>query len=186
MLPPPCQGWVASRMAAFPYTTPMPVGAKTLWPEKTNQSASRACTLTRRWETDWAPSTSTLAPARWARSTISFTGVMVPRALETWVMATSLVFSLSSFWTSSRRIWPSSSTGMTRIFAPFSAASCCQGTMLAWCSRMETTISSPAPMFWRPQLWATRLMASVAPRTKMISLAEGAPMKRATLFRADS
>ena len=42
-------------------------------------------------------------------------------------MATSLVFSLSSFWYSSRRIWPSSSTGMTRILAPFSAASCCQG-----------------------------------------------------------
>jgi hypothetical protein len=42
----------------------MPVGAKTLWPEKTKKSASIACTLTRMCDTDWAPSTSTLAPAR--------------------------------------------------------------------------------------------------------------------------
>ena len=48
----------------------------------------------------------------------------------------------SSFSYSSRMIWPLSSTGATRSFAPFSAASCCQGTMLAWCSRCVMTISS--------------------------------------------
>ena len=36
------------------------------------------------------------------------------------------------------------------------------------------------------QVLATRLMASVAPRTKMISLDEPAPIKRATLSRAAS
>ena len=46
--------------------------------------------------------------------------------------------------------------------------------MLAWCSSQVMTISSPAPMYWRPQLWATRLMPSVVPRTKTISSTEPA------------
>ena len=35
MLPPPCQGGIASSTSAFPYRAPMPVGPNTLWPEKT-------------------------------------------------------------------------------------------------------------------------------------------------------
>ncbi len=34
----------------------MPVGPKTLWPEKTKKSAPRSCTSARRWGTDCAPS----------------------------------------------------------------------------------------------------------------------------------
>ena len=37
--------------------------------------------------------------------------------------------------------------------APFSAASCCQGTMLAWCSRCVMTISSPSLTLRPPQPW---------------------------------
>ena len=81
---------------------------------------------------------------------------------------------------------PASSTGATRSFAPFSAASCCQGTMLAWCSSQVMTISSPSPMLRRPQLCATRLMPSVAPRTKTMSLTELALRKRRTFSRAAS
>ncbi|MCY1307934.1 hypothetical protein D9M69_225550 [compost metagenome] len=109
----------------------MPVGPKILCPENTRKSASSACTLVRRCGTDCAPSTSTRAPTPWARAMISATGVMVPRALETWVTDTSLVRGQSSLAYSSRMICPLSSTGITRIFAPTSAASCCQGTMLA-------------------------------------------------------
>ena len=58
--------------------------------------------------------------------------------------------------------------------------------MLAWCSIQLMTISSPLPMCRRPQLCATRLMASVAPRTKTISLDDGALRKCATLSRASS
>ncbi len=35
MLPPPCQGGESSSTSGLPYTTPMPVGPNTLWPEKT-------------------------------------------------------------------------------------------------------------------------------------------------------
>ena len=114
------------------------------------------------------------------------TGTTVPSALDTCVTATSLVRSLSSFWYSSRRTWPVSSTGITRSVAPFSAASICQGTMFAWCSRCDTTISSPSWMFCLPHENATRFTPSVAPRTKTISSDEPAPRNFATLLRADS
>ena len=58
--------------------------------------------------------------------------------------------------------------------------------MLAWCSSLVITISSPSPTLRRPQACATRLMASVVPRTKTISLAEGALRKRRTFSRAAS
>ena len=35
---------------------------------------------------------------------------------------------------------------------------------------IESTISSPSPITGPPKLWATRLIASVALRVKMISL----------------
>ncbi len=69
----------------------MPVGAKSLWPERTKKSASRSCTSTFMCETDCAPSTSTRAPTRCAISTIVFAGVTVPSAFETCVKATILV-----------------------------------------------------------------------------------------------
>ena len=177
---------MSSSTSRRPQTTPMPVGPKTLWPENTKKSAPMACTSTAMCETDCAPSTSALAPAWWASSTICCTGTTVPSALETWVTETILVRGFSSLRYSSMSTWPESSTGITRIFAPLAAASCCQGTMLAWCSRWETMISSPSPTCCQPQLLATRLMASVVPRTKMTSFTSGALMKRRTRSRAPS
>ena len=73
--------------------------------------------------------------------------------------------------------------GMIRRRAPVSSQSICQGTMLEWCSIAEMRISSPAPTLGRAKLWATRLMPSVVPRTKMISFSSAAWMKRRTLAR---
>ncbi|MNT93836.1 hypothetical protein D3C72_2354050 [compost metagenome] len=69
---------------------------------------------------------------------------------------------------------------------PFSWQSICQGTMLAWCSMTETRISSPSLMKRRPNPCMTRLMASVAPRTKTISRSSLALMKRWALTRTSS
>ncbi len=63
----------------------------------------------------------------------------------------------------------------------------CHGTMLAWCSISVSTTTSPRPRFERPQLWATRLSASVAFLVNTTSRAgAGAPMNRPTLVRAAS
>ena len=82
----------------------MPVGANTLWPEKTKKSASSACTSTGMCETDCAPSTSTRAPWRCAIAIISRAGVTVPSAFETCVSATMRVRGPSSFSYSSSSI----------------------------------------------------------------------------------
>ncbi len=57
--------------------------------------------------------------------------------------------------------------------------------MLAWCSISESTISSPACKDL-PNDEATRLIASVPPLVKTISLVEGALISRATAARARS
>ena len=54
--------------------------------------------------------------------------------------------------------------------------------MLLWCSIMETSTSSPLPRLFKPQEYATKLMASVVPRTKMTSLVDLALMNLATAF----
>src|ERR1035441_4660719 len=106
---------------------------------------------------------------------ISRTGLMVPKALETWVTATIRVRGLSSFSYSSMRSSPRSFMRMTRSLAPFSSHNICQGTILEWCSIAEMTISSPAFTFLRPQELLTRFMPSVVPRTKISSRSEHLP-----------
>ena len=68
---------------------------------------------------------------------------------------------------------PSSSTGTQSISAPTRSASCCQGTMLEWCSISVSTMRSPSPTLASPQARATRLIASVALRTKIDLAAVG-------------
>ena len=51
---------------------------------------------------------------------------------------------------------------------------------------IDSTISSPSPMVMPPNDDATRLIASVALRVKMISSTEGALRKRRTVSRASS
>ena len=77
------------------------------------------------------------APGRRLRgpaATISVTGLMVPSALLTWAMASSFGPWASLSRRSSRSRRPSSVMATYSRRAPTSRVSCCQGTMLAWCS----------------------------------------------------
>ena len=65
------------------------------------------------------------------------------------------------------------------------SASSCHGTRLEWCSISVITIRSPGPTFAAPQLYATRLIASVALRVKIVSPGVE-PANAATLARAVS
>ncbi len=76
--------------------------------------------------------------------------------------------------------------GATLSVQPVCSHTICHGTMLAWCSSAVMRISSPALSLGRAYACATRLMASVVPRTKMISRLERALMKRRTRSRAPS
>ncbi len=79
----------------------MPVGPYNLCAEKAKKSQSICCTSISRCTVDWAPSTNTTAPALWAASIISFTGLTVPSALDAWTMETNFVFELNNFINSS-------------------------------------------------------------------------------------
>ena len=121
-----------------------------------------------------APSTSTGTPRACAISMISATGLIVPSAFDTWTTATSLVRSVEQ---PLELVEPQLARVGDRDdpqLRAFSSQSSCHGTMFEWCSISVTSISSPAPRFARPNVCATRLMASVVPRTKTISRASGA------------
>ena len=62
-----------------------------MWLEKARKSQSRSVTSTGRWGTLWAASMRTWAPTAWALAAMSLTGLMAPRTLDMWVMATSFV-----------------------------------------------------------------------------------------------
>ncbi len=179
-------GGISSRISRRPHSAPDPGGPSVLWPEKTKKSQSRSWTLTGSCGAAWAPSTSTNAPAACALATISLTGLIVPMPLLTAVKATSLGFVRSS---ASKLSWlrcPSSSNETNSRSASFSWVSICHGMMLEWCSISVVTMVSALPMFLRPHAYATRLMASVALRTMMISRGSDAPMNAAILVRAPS
>ena len=103
-----------------------------------------------------------------------------------WVTATILVRSFNSRSNSSSRKLPSSSTGAHLMTAPWRSRRKCHGTMLEWCSMIESTISSPARRRSRPNVYATRLIASVALRVKTISSVRAALMNARTFSRAFS
>ncbi len=70
--------------------------------------------------------------------------------------------------------------------APCRSRRKCHGTMLEWCSMMETTFSSPGWMSSRANVYATRLIASVALRVKTISSGRFAFRNARTFSRAPS
>ena len=86
---------MASNNSRFPYNTPTPVGPYNLCDEMAKKSQSKSCTSTSKCEQACAPSNNTLAPTACAFSIISFTGLMVPKALLTQTQATILVFDVS-------------------------------------------------------------------------------------------
>ena len=113
-------------------------------------------------------------------------GLIVPSELDTCTTATIFVRSVSSPSSRSIRSSPSSVIGSTLRCAPFSSQRICHGTMLEWCSISVMSTSSSLPTFARPNVCATRLIASVVPRTKMISREFGALRNFCTFSRASS
>ena len=169
MSPPLWYGGMSSSRARRPYSAPMPVGPHILCPEQAKKSHPRSCTSTGMWGAACAPSTTQTAPMACALAAISRTGLTVPRAFETCVTATTRVRGERMSSRAWRRNSPALFIGMTRRFARFSWHRICHGTMFEWCSMAETMTSSPACTCVRPQLEATKLIPSVAPRVQMIS-----------------
>mmetsp|Transcript_22187 Transcript_22187/g.88032 ORF Transcript_22187/g.88032 Transcript_22187/m.88032 type:complete len:238 (+) Transcript_22187:531-1244(+) len=188
--PPPCQGAIASSLSPLPQRNPIPVGPHILWPEATRKSTPRAWTSTGRCGTAWQASTRTAqsgAPRSRAARTMSSSGVSQPRTFETYAVATILVRGVMSDWRCARSTFVRSAFSWAYlIVAPARDAASCHGTRFAWCSSTVSTISSPGSRCVEPQLCATRLTASVAPRVQTISRAEGALMSAATFSRAAS
>ena len=115
----------------------------------------------------------------------SRTGTSVPSTFDMCVMATILVRGVNSRSNSSSSNSPLSEIGAHFSTAPLRSRWKCHGTMLEWCSMIDRTISSPSPMPARNES-ATRLIAAVALRVKMISSALPALRKRRTVSRASS
>ena len=157
MWPPPRKGGMASSSSSRPHSTPMPDGPHILWAEKAMKSAPMACTSVGTWGTNWQASTTATAPWSWAWSLRKRTGLMVPRTFDIAVKQNALVPS-SNRSRSVRSSRPSGVSGSQRISKPFSAASICQGTMLAWCSIWVSSTASPSPRFAPPHDRATRFM----------------------------
>ena len=89
MLPPVMNGGIASSSSRRPQSAPMPDGPSILWPERAAKSTPSAATSTGMCGTLCAASRTTSAPACVGRAAISATGLIVPSALLTWLMATS-------------------------------------------------------------------------------------------------
>ncbi|OUD97467.1 hypothetical protein CMMCAS06_04685 [Clavibacter michiganensis subsp. michiganensis] len=189
--PPVRNGGRASSTLRRPYSTPIPVGASILCPEKTARSTSSARRSTGMCGTDWQASSTTSAPTSRARAITGPSGATPPSTLETCASATTRVRSVITSPSVSSRSAPWSSTGMKRSVAPVRSASCCHGIRLEWCSDSVTTISSPsrtrmdAGAAALPRPYATRFSPSVALDVHTISPAS-TPTKRATFSRASS
>ena len=168
MPPPPRNGGIASSSSRRPHSTPIPVGPSILWALKARKSQPSRPTSVGRWGTDWAPSASTSAPARWAASAMRAKGVIVPSTFDMVVQATSFTPSRRRSRSERSRRY-SSSMPIQRSSMPRSSASISHGTMLAWCSMSVSSTTSPRPRFARPHVAATRLIASVAFLVKITS-----------------
>ena len=70
--------------------------------------------------------------------------------------------------------------------APVLAATSCQGTIFEWCSATDKITSSPGCSVLNPHVFATKLIASVAPRVNTISSGVDALIKLANFCRASS
>ena len=117
--------------------------------------------------------------------TTSLTGTTVPSTFDMCVTATIRVRGPMRCSNSSSRNSPESEMGAHLMTQPLRSRRKCQGTMLEWCSMMESTISSPS-LKSMPNELATRLTPSVRLRVKTISSVVGALRKRRTVSRAFS
>mmetsp|Transcript_8157 Transcript_8157/g.25181 ORF Transcript_8157/g.25181 Transcript_8157/m.25181 type:complete len:236 (+) Transcript_8157:557-1264(+) len=185
--PPPRKGGSASRRSCLPQRKPTPVGPSILWPEAAMKSTPRDRTSTRECGTDWHASSRTAQSAFcFASSTANATGVWHPKTFETWAIAIKRVRGVTRLRKCSSSTLPSSASSCANFSTtPFRSASICQGTMLAWCSKTVSTISSPSQSV-SPKECARRFIASVAPFVNTISDGARAFTSLATFSRASS
>ena len=176
---------MASSRPGAAASTPMPVGPHILWPVKARKSLPMAVASTGMWGTLWVASTMVSAPASCAMATISSTGLMVPSVFDTCTTATMRVRPPTMPRRASMSISPPGVTGQKRTVAPVMPATICHGTVLEWCSIIDTTISSPSRNSRTPQAHATRLMASVAFLVNTVA-SRGWLTRRATASRPAS
>mmetsp|Transcript_43754 Transcript_43754/g.126399 ORF Transcript_43754/g.126399 Transcript_43754/m.126399 type:complete len:223 (-) Transcript_43754:409-1077(-) len=184
--PPPRNGGASRSNSSRPQRKPTPVGPHILCALAASQSTSRALTSTGMCGTLWHASKSTFAPTACAEATISSTGFAQPRTLETWHTLTKRVRSPTRLLKWSRSSAPFGERRAKRRLQPTSPASICHGTRFEWCSITVSTISSPARMFALAHVLATKFIASLAFRVKMISDGSAAPTNLATFARAPS
>ena len=128
-----------------------------------------------------------IAPCSCAQAASFSTGLIVPSALETRLLATTFTFPEAAIPSSASSCSsPVSSIGMCLKLAPVRLATNCHGTKFEWCSSSVITTTSPGPRLSIPQAYATRLIASVALRVKTTSRAAGAFRRPRTFSRAPS
>ncbi len=111
---------------------------------------------------------------------------MVPRTFETWVSAMSLVFLVIMVGSWSVLRVPLSLIGSILREAFLRVQSCCQGTMLEWCSISVMMMLSPGLRLVSAYECAIRLIDAVVPGVKMISSGCDALMNCWTFVRTDS
>mmetsp|Transcript_22211 Transcript_22211/g.40875 ORF Transcript_22211/g.40875 Transcript_22211/m.40875 type:complete len:211 (+) Transcript_22211:654-1286(+) len=184
--PPPFQGGIALNTSSRPHKKPIPVGPHILCPEATKKSTPSSWTSTGMCGTDWQASSRTRAPALLAVFTTLATGLTHPKTLETCIRLIRRVLDVTKLSSCSTSNSPSGVMPAKRNLAPVLCASSCQGTMFEWCSMHVRMTSSPSCRLATPQVFATRLIASVAPLVKTISSCDFALTNRATLSRAIS
>ena len=181
MSPPPRKGGMASSSSSRPHRTPMPDGPAHLVGREGEEVGAHGLhvgghvghELAGVDDGDGAVVVGLVAER-------TRTGLMVPRTFDIAVKQNALAPS-SSRSRSVRSSRPSGVSGSQRISKPFSAASICQGTMLAWCSIWVSSTASPSPRLAPPHDRATRFIASVAFLVKTSSRSAGALTKRFTL-----
>ena len=139
------------------------------------------------WATACAPSMSTLAPTRCAISMTSLTGTIVPSTFETWATATSRVLSLRRSRVGVEEELAVVIDGDDLQLRPGLGGELLPGHDVGVVLEVrDHDLVAGADVLRRPQLCATRLIASVVPRVKTTFSADGAPRKSATVARAPS
>ena len=181
--PPVRNGGIAASNSARPYTTPMPVGPNTLWPENARKSQSSARTSSGSCGADWQASSTTTVPLARARATSGAGSVMVPSTFDTWAKLSSFTRGVSSASNACRSSVPSGNNGIRFTCKPRSCATIRQGRSLAWCSNSVIRSASPGCSVVRAYAKAMRFSPSVALRVNTISCG-AALRKRATVARA--
>ena len=184
MWPPIRNGSIARSSSARPQSAPIPLGPHILWPEIATKSPSSACTSTRMCGAACAASQTKIAPCSCAQRTSGARSADRAERVRDEVRRDDLHVAARA---RSRRA-PERSTLALVVerehpeLGAVAPAMYCHGTKFEWCSSSVTTTTSPGPRLLRPHEYATRLIASVALRTKMISRTSGALMKRAHLL----